>query len=188
MGKIGNESNKKSKLKGNSRLVRPELLVVEGGGFVELVEDDSRFLPPPRISGKCTGCETCEAICSFSHFDLVSHALSAINVVNRDIDWIHRKAPRIFEVRVCRQCPGLSPCMSVCPRLEEGALYRDSESKAVLFDHEACIKCLACVEACPYDAITYSPRLNRLIKCDLCGGSPQCVEWCPPRVLRYTEK
>jgi Fe-S-cluster-containing hydrogenase component 2 len=26
---------------------------------------------------------------------------------------------------------------------------------------------------------------KEIIKCDLCGGAPKCVSWCPRQALRY---
>jgi len=168
--------------------VSSELLIIEKRWLVEPFEEDGMFVPPPRVSGKCTGCEYCEAICSFTHFGIVSPALAAIHVSKTENDWVHGKAPMIFERFVCKQCPGISPCMAVCPMLDEGALFRDPETKAVLLNHDVCTRCSRCVEACPYDAIKYSPRMKKMIKCDLCDGKPKCVQWCQPQVLRYVKK
>lgn len=171
-----------------SREIPSHLLAVRPRWFVEPFEEESRFIPPPRISGKCTGCGTCEAICSFTHFEVASNALSAIHVINNDMDWIQGRSSKIIKIDVCRQCPGLSPCMAVCPKLAEGALFRDKKTSAVLVDADECIRCGACIRACPYDSMSHSPRLDAMIKCDLCGGEPKCVEWCPPKVLRYVKE
>jgi Fe-S-cluster-containing hydrogenase component 2 len=29
------------------------------------------------------------------------------------------------------------------------------------------------------------PQKEELVKCDLCGGQPQCVEWCPTGAIRF---
>ena len=47
-------------------------------------------------------------------------------------------------------------------------------------NEEKCIGCLACVDACPFGAIQINPD-GDVLKCDLCGGDPVCVKYCPPR-------
>ena len=37
---------------------------------------------------------------------------------------------------------------------------------------------------CPFAAISID-ELGRIVKCDLCGGSPRCVELCPTGALSY---
>ena len=164
------------------------LFVVEERCYVEPFEEETIFIAPPRVSGKCTGCKLCEAICSMTHFGIVDPSLSSIHVLSMEDDWVKERSTKIIERNVCRQCKGITPCMVVCPMLEKGALYRDRKTKAVLVNYDVCIRCQRCIEACPYDAITYSEKMDRMIKCDLCGGEPKCVEWCPPQLLRYSMK
>ncbi len=40
-------------------------------------------------------------------------------------------------------------------------------------------------EACPFGAITLHPERNVAIKCDLCGGNPQCVSFCQRSFITY---
>ena len=41
---------------------------------------------------------------------------------------------------------------------------------------------------CPFGAILYDPDNRRVIKCDLCGGDPQCVRFCPTGALQFLRK
>ena len=43
---------------------------------------------------------------------------------------------------------------------------------------------MKCVDACPFGAIYAHGDVDNPIKCDLCGGSPKCVEICPKNVIR----
>jgi Fe-S-cluster-containing hydrogenase component 2 len=43
---------------------------------------------------------------------------------------------------------------------------------------EACTGCRACVEACPYGVMFFDEDENFALKCDLCGGDPECVKNC----------
>ncbi|WP_319562743.1 monomeric [FeFe] hydrogenase [Marispirochaeta sp.] len=52
---------------------------------------------------------------------------------------------------LCRGCPARN-CASVCPR--DAVSFKDG--KAVI-DHEKCVNCGKCREACPYNAVVYTP-------------------------------
>jgi Fe-S-cluster-containing hydrogenase component 2 len=41
-----------------------------------------------------------------------------------------------------------------------------------------------CVSACPVGAVVVDPEEGTASKCDLCGGEPQCVKYCPAGVLK----
>jgi Fe-S-cluster-containing hydrogenase component 2 len=69
----------------------------------------------------------------------------------------------------------------VCPA---GALRRDEATGYVTFAAENCNNCLACVDACAYGAIRTDPD-GQIIKCDLCGGDPECVKVCETRAIRF---
>jgi len=60
---------------------------------------------------------------------------------------------------LCRDCQA---CVLACSLYHEG-------------------RCGACMEACPYGAISYNAAADRYLKCDLCAGRerPLCVEICP---------
>ena len=42
--------------------------------------------------------------------------------------------------------------------------------------------------SCPFGAITYDTDRRSLMKCDLCGGDPQCVRFCPTDALKFLPK
>jgi Fe-S-cluster-containing dehydrogenase component len=133
----------------------------------------------------CIRCMGCEAICSFMKEREVNPEISRIKVVPKEIEWLEGKSNRIVTHIVCQQCPGVAPCMKACPL--EDVILRNNEWGTVLIDDVKCIGCQECVKACPFGAIWYDERKDRIIKCDICGGKPQCVEWCPVEVLKLTE-
>lgn len=123
---------------------------------------------------KCTGCHRCEMACSFAKFKTISPAKSAIHVVRK------HHAP-VDTPMFCTQC-GL--CIDVCPA---DALSRDPETQAVVVDREKCVGCENCVATCPYGVITVDPEKEKAIKCDHCGGDPECVKMCPENALQYLD-
>jgi Fe-S-cluster-containing hydrogenase component 2 len=55
--------------------------------------------------------------------------------------------------------------------------------EVVTFDLDECITCHACVDLCPEEAVAYDEDSGFYNICDLCGGDPECVRWCPENVL-----
>jgi ferredoxin len=58
-------------------------------------------------------------------------------------------------------------------------------------DHDRCIGCKACIQACPYDAIHVDPVEHTVAKCHFCahriekGLLPACVVICPVEALVF---
>ena len=118
---------------------------------------------------KCTGCRTCEAICSFQHFERVNPALSRIWVTKNE-------ATGLDFPSVCFHCE--DPwCVEACP---SGAIQKN-ENGVALVDQSLCRGCRICMMACPFGVI--STYRGRMVKCDQCEGDPQCVSWCPTGAL-----
>ncbi|MBP1926179.1 Fe-S-cluster-containing hydrogenase component 2 [Sedimentibacter acidaminivorans] len=125
---------------------------------------------------KCTGCRTCELVCSFYKIDEFNPKDAAISVLSYDEAGI--QVPM-----TCLQCDE-PHCMTVCT---VNAITKDSKTGIVHVDGEKCIGCKMCVSACPFGNMTYSSRQKKVIKCDLCDGYPQCVRLCPSGALDYKE-
>ena len=85
-----------------------------------------------------------------------------------------------FVPKLCNQCTHPT-CVQVCP---VGATYRTKDG-VVLVDHEYCIGCRYCVQACPYGARLFNEEKGVSDKCNWCyhritkGMQPACVEACP---------
>jgi Fe-S-cluster-containing hydrogenase component 2 len=52
-------------------------------------------------------------------------------------------------------------------------------------DGEKCISCQQCVISCPFGAIYLHDEIETPFKCNLCNGSPRCVEACPKKALLF---
>ncbi len=129
-----------------------------------------------HLSYICTGCRTCELICALTHEKVINPQLSR-NIVNIDYGDAHRT-----NVLYCQQCED-PKCLKACPT---GALHVDPETGARVIDQDVCIGCQTCLNACIYaqggqgeSRIKFNPETNTCFKCDLCGGDPQCVKFCP---------
>ena len=122
---------------------------------------------------ECTHCRNCELACAFYH----SGAPTPIG-------------PRVIEVRrvrtvpvplTCLQCDEAA-CIKSCMF---DALKRSETTGAVELNLERCVKCMACVAACPFGCALLDDVHNEVVKCDLCGGSPACAQFCPTKALVY---
>jgi Fe-S-cluster-containing hydrogenase component 2 len=125
---------------------------------------------------KCTGCRTCELICSFTHTGEINPEVSRISVLT--YEKVGFSVPM-----VCQQC-GVAACMEVC---SVGAITRNNITGAMEVQDSKCIGCKMCTIACPFGAIHYHAVNNIVSKCDLCGGDPACVKLCPSGAISYVE-
>lgn len=125
---------------------------------------------------KCTGCRTCQLVCSLYHFGESNPTKSAVRVLRMERDGLVNCFPL-----VCQQCKP-APCIDACPTQ---AISRD-ETGSLKFNRDDCTGCEVCVEACPVGAIAITADRS-LINCDLCDGEPQCVPACHASCLSVVE-
>jgi Fe-S-cluster-containing hydrogenase component 2 len=135
---------------------------------------------------KCTGCRTCETVCSaFNHQQTVNgEILNGLG--NPDLANIRVYAynPDVDIPAVCAMCPD-SPCIEACPVDPDSktgwkALYREEKNQTIKNDPERCLACGSCAEACRVGVIIPNAETDIPERmCTLCGGDPQCVKYCP---------
>lgn len=125
----------------------------------------------------CIGCQACVTACQMRH---------------RCPDEIQPRIASSFEHQpvgpwistACNHCEDPA-CVPVCPA---GALSQ-REDGIVVQDHELCIGCQSCVNACPWGHPSYIADENKTLKCDMCAyrldndDVPACVEACPMKIL-----
>lgn len=110
---------------------------------------------------RCSGCRTCQVICSLHNFSENNPKKAAISIIG------HFPSPGHYEIRVCDQC---GVCYATC---SAEAIY---EKNGIYFvDKEKCTGCGECIEACPSGAMMQHPAEKAPIKCVACG---KCVELC----------
>jgi carbon-monoxide dehydrogenase iron sulfur subunit len=138
---------------------------------LEAVEMSAICIIPER----CTGCQSCEMVCSLSHEGSCSPSLSRIHMKK----W---EEISVFMPIVCQHCEK-PPCISACPTR---ARKRNAETGAVFTEQEQCVGCKSCLYACPYGAPVLHPVTKRTVTCDLCDGVPLCTQVCTAGALSYT--
>ena len=122
----------------------------------------------------CRECQACTLACSLYHDGECNLSLARLQVI-KDM------ARYEFQILICRHCE--SPdCLAACP---SEAIVLNAQGVAVILD-DACLRCGACVTACPYGVLFYNEARDRYLKCDLCAGrdgGPLCVAICPVGAL-----
>jgi anaerobic carbon-monoxide dehydrogenase iron sulfur subunit len=119
---------------------------------------------------KCTGCGICEYACSQEKGESTP-LRSRIRVV--------RMKPLFNFALACRSCED-AKCVKACP---EKALSQEENTGLIMVSDKKCKGCDWCVQACEHGGIEIHPESGLAVVCDLCGGEPQCVEFCPEEAL-----
>ena len=124
----------------------------------------------------CSGCRTCETICSLTQEGMIDLERSRILI---------RANPfrGSFLPMICHQCSD-APCLYACP---ESAIEIERSNGVVVIHQGKCTGCRFCEGACPFKAIRFDEERNRAFKCDFCNGDPECVKWCPVNALGITQ-
>ena len=125
---------------------------------------------------KCTGCLQCELACSMENEGVFNPARSRIKVFT-----FHEEGR--FAPYTCTQCAE-AWCMHACP-VEAIVINAATGSKDVLDDK--CVGCKVCTIACPFGTVNYNSATGKVIKCDLCGGDPECAKACPTEAIVWMD-
>ncbi|MEE8396103.1 MAG: 4Fe-4S dicluster domain-containing protein [bacterium] len=128
------------------------------------------------IIEKCTGCHQCELACSGVNAGVFTPDLSRIRIFlfpdqSKNVPY------------TCNQCEE-AWCLHACP---VQAITENPNTGAKELSDTVCVGCKVCTIACPYGTVTYQPSTGKVVKCDLCGGDPACVESCPTGAIQFAE-
>lgn len=127
---------------------------------------------------KCTGCLACVVTCMDHHYAADAPYPLAARGYKRIVKG---SGLTQYVTYSCRHCTD-APCVNACPC---DAIRKD-ESGWVLVEESLCVGCMACAQACSYGV----PALRgdgKMVKCDGCGGEPNCVKICPCGALTIGE-
>ncbi len=125
---------------------------------------------------KCIGCQACTVACAMEN-NLPEGAYRT-QVPIYEVDSAYGPVPAMLP-RLCNHCDN-PPCVPVCP---VNATFQTDDG-LVLIDHDRCVGCGYCVQACPYEARYLNHDTGTADKCTFCvqrleaGLLPACVETC----------
>ncbi|EKD38359.1 MAG: 4Fe-4S ferredoxin iron-sulfur binding protein [uncultured bacterium] len=166
----------------------------------DITKNRKAILVTPEL---CIGCRACQVACkSWNQLpgtkttnngtyqnppDLASTAFNLIQY--NEVPSQENPVRWLFVSRRCMHCEDAG-CMKICP--SAGALYRTAEGSVAL-NHDKCIGCKLCVNACPFDVPRYDAE-NKMSKCHQCsdrtsaGLLPSCVKTCATGALKYGDR
>ena len=116
-------------------------------------------------SEKCTGCGTCENICSKAFYKVEDREKSAIRVTANEKGG--------YSIAVCDQC-------GVCKEMCQVMALKTLPNGVIALNKKTCVGCLVCVGECLRDYMFYNDELPTPFKCTACG---LCVKGCPAGAL-----
>src|SRR5262245_54305222 len=130
---------------------------------------------------RCIGCHACTVACKAENEVPVGSFRTWVKYVEKGT---FPEVRRHFAILRCNHCTN-APCVKICP---VNALEKRADG-IVDIDHDACIGCRACMQACPYDAIYLNEGSGAVEKCHYCahrvekGLEPACVIVCPEQAI-----
>ena len=144
---------------------------------------------------KCTGCRMCEIACSFSHGQGFASSKASLRVASPSPGECEPITCSLLLVRSPSMFTSLSPSLTspcVLPLCMKACHWRALTIHPTLghirFLEEKCTHCEKCVKACPLRLIPFDEEKKVPLVCDMCDGTPACVEWCQPEALTVVKE
>jgi len=141
-----------------------------------MIDQEMEFFIDPS---RCIGCQACYHACS----ECETHrgeSMSHLASVDR------AQSTQTVPV-VCMHCEDPA-CAKVCPA---DAIKKTADGIVQSALQARCIGCSNCVLACPFGVPRVYPKLDQMMKCDMCydrtstGRKPMCVTVCPSGALSF---
>ena len=123
----------------------------------------------------CWGCKTCEVACKQEND--APEGVKLIDVFEGGFRTVDDKTDVMFHLNVCKHCDEPA-CADSCS--EEAIVQRNDG--IVILDEDRCTGCRLCMDACPYQAISFDAQKDVAKKCNLChhrvdnGLIPACAD------------
>lgn len=124
------------------------------------------------IEELCIGCRLCQLVCSAEKEEVFNPELARLKIIST-----YTKTGLNYKTSLCNMC---LTCVDSCPT--EAITHQGGH---LVYDQDKCNNCGSCITVCSEKVIT--PREQGIALCDLCGGLPACVEWCPHQALMNQE-
>ena len=116
---------------------------------------------------KCSGCRSCEVICSLQHYRQIQ--------------------PRRARIRVIRN-PETGESIPIIAGVGTAGISSCTNRPLIIIEGKEYDSCLLCRANCPTRPHLFTePDSNMPIQCDLCGDDPSCVKWCQTGALTFIE-
>ncbi len=138
-------------------------------------------LPEDEFMARCIRCERCISVCP-------TDVLAPLTVEQGV--WAVRTPFVTFAADSCTFC---DECRKVCPTAAIGTVdpYQPvlgrigvavvEPDRCVAFDQAG--TCGVCVDACPYEALSFDEGRRPVVEAEKCNGCGECVKICPANVL-----
>jgi len=138
-------------------------------------------------AAKCIGCRQCVQACK----DWNDHTRGSVYELSSE-NWITMEPPElegsssIWGRNSCMHCE-YPICAAVCP-VEAITKYDEGP---VVIDQNKCIGCEYCINACPWEVISFDDITHKASKCTMCADrigesqTPFCVQACPVEALAF---
>ncbi|MDF0535415.1 4Fe-4S dicluster domain-containing protein [Shewanella yunxiaonensis] len=138
----------------------------------------------------CVGCRRCEAACGWNHEGDVGPVISRVKVAHNmnygplgvQADYYEQCGDAGNFACVPQTCHQCNVCMEVCP---QGAISVNETTGARVVDESLCVGCGYCADKCPQQTIKVVKSKMKSVKCDLCGGDPNCAQVCATGAIKF---
>ena len=161
-------------------------------------------------TSRCTACRGCQIACKEWH-GLPATKTTQVGWGNhqnpKDLNFYTYKLVRFSEHErngkvvwyffpdQCRHCLE-PPCKDVADGYVKGAIIKDAETGAVIYNLEKLKKVPfdELLDACPYHIPRQDPKTGMVSKCDMCidrvkaGLLPMCVKTCPTGAMNFGDR
>ena len=130
---------------------------------------------------RCIGCHACTVACKSENDVPLGDFRTWVKYTE---EGVFPEVRRSFAVLRCNQC-SKPPCVDICPT---NALEKLANG-VVDINHDSCIGCKSCMQACPYDALYINEDEGIAEKCHFCnhraeiGLAPACAIVCPTEAI-----